>query len=86
MRYKRLPLMWLTAFVWSPNAANALDGYEKRRRTGKYWMTQMPCMLSLPADYDPKSKRKYPTVVHPHGYGGPEVLACSESITESSRN
>jgi predicted esterase len=40
----------------------------------------MSYKLSLPADYDPKSKKKYPTVVHLHGYGGPKAP------TEASAN
>jgi len=41
-----------------------------RKRGG--WSNQLAYKLSVPADYDPRSRRKYATVVHLHGYGGPK--------------
>ncbi len=81
MRYKLLPLICLTAFLWPLSPAKALDGYEKDgdrwiqvvrkgERRYKSWTNKMSYMISLPTDYDPKSDKKYPTVVHLHGYGG----------------
>ncbi len=36
----------------------------------RQWTNRLAYKLSVPGDYDPKSKKKHPAVVHYHGYGG----------------
>lgn len=79
----RLPATVLGVLLLS-GPALGLEGWTKegdrwiklvRRgdRKAKGWTNRLAHKLSLPGSYDPESPKRYPTIVHLHGYGGPNL-------------
>jgi len=55
---------------WTREGDRWIKHVLKGDRRVRQWTNQLAYKLSVPGDYDPKSRKKLATVVHYHGYGG----------------